>query len=349
MLSLIRSTIKFNLFALAFTITLLSCDKEKATPEIKLKVYNGPLKFTFVQGSIEKIFSAEKPWESKMLNYYNILKKDSKWYMWYNAFGKNEQDFSGSFCFANSTNGKNWERVFKSDSTNILISGKQASGVSETFVFRDETDEANPFKMICTKLVNGGQKTFIYSSSDGVDWKVSRELYNMLQDTQFSVVNFKGDYYIFSRYNEFSNGYQRAIGLSVINREMKDLQHPRLLLRADPNDPYKHIYNNAASKIDSAVLLFPTYYNSTTNGIQLKLIFTLNLKDYYLVNDKIYADLFPDQKAKWAIVSPGLVPTGDEKSTYWLYYYGSPQTHDDFRYLSKIDVNYYRIKLRIHL
>jgi hypothetical protein len=349
MLSLIRSKIKFNLFALVFIFTILSCTKEKATPEVKLKAYTGPLKFTFVQGSIEKIFSPEKPWELKMLNYYNILKKDSKWYMWYNSLGKGERAFNGSFCFANSTNGKNWERVFKNDSTNILISGKQSSGVNETFVFHDETDVANPFKMICTKLVNGGQKTFIYSSSDGIDWKISRELYDMLQDTQFSVVNSKGDYYIFSRYNEFSNGYQRAIGLSVINREMKDIQRPRLLLRADPNDPYKHIYNSAASKVDSAVLLFPTYYNGSTNGIQLKLILTMNLKDYYLISDNIYADLFPDQNAKWAIVSPGLVPTGEDKNTYWLYYYGSPHKHDDFMYLSTIDVSYYRIKLRIHL
>lgn len=348
MRSLLRPKIKFNLVLLISIFITISCTKEKATLEAKIKPYNGPLKFTFVPGSIEKIFSAEKPWESKMLNYFNVLKRDSKWYMWYNSFGKNERDFSGSFCFANSTNGKNWERVLKSDSTNILISGKQATGISETFVFQDETDVANPYKMICTKLDNGKQKTFIYASPDGIDWKNIRELYDMLQDTQFSVVNLNGDNYIFSRYNEFSNGYQRAIGLSVINREMKDLQHPRLLLRADPNDQYRHIYNNAASKVDSAVLLFPTFYNSNTNGIQLKLIFTTDLKEYYLVSDKIYADLFPEQKTKWAIVSPGLVPTGDEKNTYWLYYYGSPSSHDDFMYLQTIDINYYRIKLRIH-
>ena len=350
MQSLRRTRIKFSLFVIISIFTTLSCTKEKMAVEVKIQPYKGRLKFSFVKGSIERIFSAEKPWESKMLSYYNIVKKDSKWYMWYNSFGKDERDFSGSFCFANSTNGKNWKRVLKNDSTNILISGKQTKGISETFVFMDGTDVDNPYKMICTKLVNGKQRTFIYTSPDGIDWQTDRELYDMLQDTQFSVIDLKGVYYIFSRYNDFSNGYQRAVGLSVIDDKLKDLQHPSLLLKASANDPYKHIYNNAASKIsDSCMLLFPTFYDGVTNGIQLKLIFTNNLKDYYLVNDKIYADLFPQQDAKWVIVSPGLVPTGVEKDTYWLYYYGTRYKHDDFWSSSNLDVSYYRIKLRVHL
>lgn len=100
------------------------------------------------------------PWESKALNYYNILQKDSGYTMWYNAYAYNQLDFDGSFCFANSTDGKNWNRPFITNNTNILLKGDNSTGVTGTFVFTDISDKKYPYKMICVKLVNGNQKTF---------------------------------------------------------------------------------------------------------------------------------------------------------------------------------------------
>src|SRR4051794_21709939 len=95
---------------LVFSVLLLSCRKEGPSIETHLKAYTGSVKFEFLPESVEKIFVSQMPWESKALYYFNIIQKDSTWNMWYNASAKNQQSFNGSFCFANSTDGKNWNR-----------------------------------------------------------------------------------------------------------------------------------------------------------------------------------------------------------------------------------------------
>ena len=333
---------------LYFVILFSSCRKDTMSIETQLKTYAGSLKFEFLPGSTEKIFSAQMPWESRNLSYYNIIQKDTNWSMWYNSFGDNQKNFEGSFCFANSTDGKDWQRPLINNNTNILVPGDNDTGLTGTFVFVDELDKNYSYKMICSKLVNGEQKTFLYSSPDGKIWKHSTLLYNMMQDSQFGVVNVRGLYYIFSRYNDYSHGYQRAIGLSILDKNLNTIQQPSLLLEANDNSDFPHIYNSAASKInDSTVLLFPTYFNEEQNTIRLKMIYTNNMQDYYLVNDDITDILFPNKNANWAIVSPGIIPA-DEKNTYWVYYLGTDARHSGFNYLSKINVTYYRIKLVVY-
>jgi hypothetical protein len=316
--------------------------------ETHLKTYTGSLKFEFLPESVEKVFSAQMPWELRRLNYYNVIQKDSNWSMWYSSFGYNQLNFEGSFCFANSADGKSWQRPLINNNTNILVSGDNATGVTGTFVFIDSTDHKYPYKMICSRLVEGQQKTFLYSSPDGLAWKKYTQLYDMMQDSQFSVVNFNGAYYIFLRYNKFHDGYQRAIGLSILDKSLNVIQRPMLLLKADINSSYPHIYNSAASKInDSTILLFPTYFDEETNTVRVKIIYTNNLQDYYLINDDINSKLFGEGKVNWAIVSPGVIPT-EEKNTYWVYYYGTETKHAAFTSLPKINVTYYRIKLVVH-
>ena len=333
---------------LFFLVCLSSCKKDSIPLGVPLHPYTGSLKFEFLPGSIEKIFSAQMPWESKALNYYNVVKKDTTLSMWYNAFASNQTDFNGSFCFADSKNGDNWSRPVINNSTNILLSGDNSTGIAGTFVFIDEDDHQYPYKMLCTKLVNGEQKTFLYSSDDGIKWKVEKKLYDVKQDTQFGVVTFNGLYYIFSRYNDFSQGYQRAIGLSILDKNLNSVQPPMLLLKAAINSPFPHIYNNAASKInDTTILLLPTYFNEEQNTICIKMICTNNIRDYYLVNDDIADILFPNKNVNWGTVSPGVIPA-DEKDTYWVYYSGTDARHSGFAYLPKINVTYYRIKLVVH-
>lgn len=329
------------------TIVLQSCKKDIAI-ETPLKTYTGSLQFEFLPGSVEKVFSAQMPWESRALNYYNVIRKDANWSMWYISFGFNQYNFDGSFCFANSSDGKNWQRSFINNNTNILLLGDNATGVEETFVFFDEFDQAFPYKMICSKLVNGSHVSFLYSSPDGKRWKDHKLLTNMMQDSQPGVINFNGLYYIFSRYNDYSQGYQRAIGLSILDKNFTTIQSPLLLLKANVNSSFPHIYNNAASKInDSTVLLFPTFFNEITSEIRIKLIYTNNLHDYYLIDDNITNKLFPDGNVNFAIVSPGIIPTG-ENNTYWVYYWGTGTKHNSFPSSTKMDVTYYRIKFTIH-
>jgi hypothetical protein len=333
---------------LFFLLLLSSCKKDAMSIETRLQSYSSSLQFEFLPESIEKVFYPQTPWESRGINYYNVMQKDSNLSMWYTALGKDQHDFEGSFCVANSRDGKNWDRPQINNNTNVLISGNNASGITGTFVFFDDSDNIYPYKMICSKLVDGKEKTFLYSSPDGKAWKKFTLLYNQTQDSQFGIVKFEGRYYVFSRYNDYTQGYQRAVGLSILDKDLKILQPPLLLLRADANSSFPHIYNNAASKInDSTILLFPTFYNSTSSDIRIKLIYTNNLKDYYLVDDNITNKLFPGNNVNWAIVSPGVIPTG-EKNTYWVYYLGTQAKHGGFANLSQIGITYYRIKLVIH-
>ena len=348
--------IKNLLFYKSFTgllilifVAFLSCEKESSSPiQVQLKTYTGNLQFEFLPQSVEKIFYSQMSWEAKALNYFNIIKEDTDWHMFYNAFAYNQTDFNGSFCVANSADGENWNRPFISNNTNVSISGNNSTGISGACVFKDNRDVEYPYKMICSKLINGNQKTFLYGSHDGTSWALIKKLFDIMQDSQFSVININDIYYVFLRYNDFSGEYQRAIGLAKLDGNLNVIQQPLLLLEAAANSTYAHIYNSGASKInDSTVLLFPTYYDDKNESIQIKLLYTNNMKDYYLINNNINNSLFPNGAANWSIVSPGLIPA-DEKDTYWVYYYATGSRHNDFRSSSKIDVTYYRIKLVIH-
>ena len=324
-----------------------SCRKESLSPLSQLQTYTGNIKFEFLPQSVEEVMSSQTPWESKSLNYYNIIKEDTSWRMFYSSFAYNQLDFDGYFCLAKSSDGEAWNRNLVNNNTNILIDGKNGKGITGSFVFVDSLDVQYHYKMICTKLVNNEQKTFLYASGDGITWIIVKQLFDTKQDSQFSVVRMNGVYYVFSRYNDFSNGYQRAIGIAKLDDYMNVIQSPSLLLEAPEQTPYPHIYNSAASKInDSTILLFPTYYNDDNGSISIKLIYTNNTKDYYLINSNINNYLFSSANVNWAIVSPGVIPTG-EPDTYWVYYYTTSIKHNSILYSTTANIIYYRIKLKI--
>ncbi len=329
--------------------TCISCKKESSVvvASATLESYAGSLKIQLKHESIEKIFTAQFPWEAKGLNYFNVIQQDSVWSMWYNSFASNQGAYNGSFCLATSGDGKNWTRPSIKDNTNILINGGNYKSITESYVFKDRNDTLYPYKMICTKLINDEEKTFLYASRDGIKWQERNKLYNQKQDSQFGVIESNGLFYIFSRYNDYSNGYQRAIGLSTLDKNLNEVEAPKLLLEADPNSAFPHIYNNAASKInDSTFLLFPTFFNESNGNVRVKLIYTNNLLNYYTVNDNLNSDLFPNDNVNWIIVSPGVMPAG-EPNTYWLYYMTTPVKHGLFRSATNLYVSYYRIKLVI--
>lgn len=326
-----------------------SCRKDSSSPiQTELKLYAGNIQFDFLPQSIEKIMAAEMPWEAKSLNYYNVVKADTSLRMFYNAFAYNQLDFDGSFCLAQSAAGSAWNRTPVNNNTNILIGGQKQKGIMGSFVFTDSFDAVFHYKMICVRLINGDQKTFLYASPDGIKWDMVKQLFNTMQDSQFSVIRMYGKYYVFVRYNDYKRSFQRAMGLSILDDNFNVIQQPDLLLKAATNDGFPHIYNSAASQVnDSTVLLFPTYYNDDNGKIQIKLLYSNNMKDYYLVNNNIYNYLFPNGNVNWAIVSPGLI-AADEKDTYWLYYSGTAARHNDFPHIASFNIYYYRIKLVIH-
>ena len=330
-------------------LVFTSCRKDYLSIQTQLQTYTGNLKFEFVPGSSEEVFYSQTPWEAKALNYYNIIQEDTaNWQMFYNAYAYNQLDFEGSFCLAKSVNGQTWDRPLVNDNTNILLRGENKNGVTGNFVFIDSIDAQYHYKMLCTKLIDGLQKTFLYASHDGLSWILIKQLFDTMQDSQFSAIRMNGVYYVFSRYNDYSGGYQRAVGLSILDDNMNVIQPPLLLLEASRDDAFPHIYNSAASKInDSTVLLFPTYFNSDKNTIRVKMIYTNNLKDYYLIDDNISDDLFAGKNVNWAIVCPGLIPA-QEDNTYWLYYFETEANHSAFNYSAKVDITYYRIKLVVH-
>lgn len=314
----------------------------------------GDLPFTFhiVEGSREVVMVQNKPWEEQMMAYYKVLKVGRrKWQMWYSAWDNNRKsDYSNYLTYAHSKDGKNWIKSIPGKKNNILrgTGHPNIDGIVEQDVIIDESSPLK-YKMIytaCDLNDNGKEKTFLEESADGINWTNKRILWNRKHDSQFSVIERDGLYYIYLRYWEIHNGIRyRTIGLAITDKNWNTISEPKTILKADFGSIFPHLYNPAASKIsDDLDLLFPTYFNEKSDSIKVCLAYTYKGKSS-LTDIDITEDLFKGVDANWVIAMPGLVKEG--KDSYWLYYYGSNMLHSQYLNKSK-DFIYYRIKLKIN-
>lgn len=336
----------FTLFLLLFFLNGCLYDVGiEVTPAVKKAEI--PFTYEIIKDSRQIVLTQEYPWESQALLFFNVLEKDSLWHMWYMGVGKEVySDNFGAFCYAYSKDGALWNKKLLNqkeniETTNILMSSKNTP-IVEQFVFFDE--EINEYRMIGVSVNNGKTSTFIWKSVDGIHWSDKILLYNAYYDTQFSVIIRNNHYYIYQR---FMHGNQRAVGRSVIDRNLNVIEPPKLMLLSSDED-FPHIYNNAASKLQDVTILFPTLYNENTDSIKMVIGYEDNNK-LYLSEADITEDLYRNENIKWGIVSPGLIST-DEPNTYWIYYYGTTFSHNTARIATNNNIaKYYRIKIKILL
>lgn len=328
-----RKKIIFNInsiFLVIFLITINGCFYDIPN-NIEIDISNKTIPPLFeleiIHNTRQIILTQEQPWENQALHYFNVIKNDSLWQMWYMSSGKEVfNDYFGALNYAYSFDGEHWIKS--------LLNNQP---IVEQFV----NYEANKYRMIGVINIDGNYSTNIFESINGKDWINKKSLYNKSYDTQFSVITINNKYYIYQRV--WHNGL-RAVGRSIIDKNYNIIENPKIMLISNDND-FPHIYNNAASKVDNNILLFPTLYNSDNDKIKITVGFEFE-NQLYLTDTDITEDLYFGEDVKWGVVSPGLIPTGEHK-TYWLYYKGNSSSHNNVRIDPNNVAKYYRIKIRL--
>lgn len=330
-------------------VTLLACSAPREV--IKYDTATMPFDLEIIKGSREVVLTQTLPWEEQMMGYFKVLKTGAhEWQMWYSSWdNKRKDDYSDYLVYAHSTDGRHWTKKIPGKENNILrgTGHPHKDGIVEQDVFIEPNAEYK-YKMIYTaKDSTDGwrEKTYIEESKDGINWVHKRVLWNQKHDSQFSVIQRNGLYYIYLRHWEARNNIRyRTIGLAITDTNWKTLQEPHNILTADFDGAFPHLYNPAASKISNDLdILFPTFFNEKNNAVKFGV-------GYVYRNQPVLTDLdlteafLSGEPANWGIVAPGLIPAG--KNTYWLYYYATNMVHSDYDQSGR-KFKYYRIKVKI--
>jgi len=138
----------------------------------------------------ERTIAPEYEWEQGGIGpYSSVMKVGDAYYMWYHAmntiqWGKSTRD--GCICLARSTDGIHWDKPklnlieYRGQPWNNIVIGHGAAGVElgqdGCMVFLDPTaTEDQRFRMVAKfgVEVEAGQAIHIYSSPDGIHWKLT--------------------------------------------------------------------------------------------------------------------------------------------------------------------------------
>jgi hypothetical protein len=298
-----------------------------------------------------------KPWETKMLGYFSILKRGGNWQMWYESFGpESKDDFSSYLCYAVSKDGLKWRKpslklnFYDSLNTNILKSGLKENGIHGPFVTIDPNDKVMPYRLLYTAYGPGKiPKLFMAKSGDGLRWFNPKTVLHRQFDTQNVMIPVNGKYEYIVRM--WSGGQvmlgKREIGKFITDSSLKILEEPKLLLESDENDGYNNLYNSAFSPLNKNIfLLFPTAYDPQSNQMRIDVYAGAGSGRITKILSSFNDLLNIPEKYNTIYIVPGLIPS-KQKGSYWLYFAVGDSKHGstDGKNLS----NYYRIKLRIKL
>lgn len=340
---------RFSVLVLFVGSIMSACSSSK-----KSTVHAGadlPFTIEVLKESREVVLTQTFPWEEQMMGYFKVLKlAPDKWQMWYSSWdNKRRDDYSGYLVYAHSTDGKNWVKEIPGKENNILrgTGHPQKDGIVEQDVFI-EPGAQYPYKMIYTaKDSSDGfrEKTFIEESKDGIEWINKKVLWPRKHDSQFSVIQKDGLYYIYLRHWAMHNNKRyRTIGLGITDTAWNTIREPENILTADFNGPFPHLYNPGASKLSEDLdILFPTFFNEETNAVKFGVGYVY--KDKAVLTDiDLTKEILEGENSNWGIISPGLIPAG--KNTYWMYYYATNMDHSDYDKAGR-KFKYYRIKVKI--
>ncbi|WP_018628115.1 hypothetical protein [Niabella aurantiaca] len=320
-------------------------------PRVTVGQPKPPFKIRVIAQSREVVLRQTFPWEQQMMGYFKVLKPSrGHWQMWYSGWDVHRKDdYSGYLLYAESKDGRNWQKRLPGSAKNILrgTGHPQRDGIVEQDVFI-VPGTAHPYKMIYTARDpedDNKEKTYVEESADGIHWQHRKVLWNRKHDSQFSVIQKDNRFYIYLRYwTTVKNRRYRTIGRAVTDQDWNVIEEPVNIFTADPNSDFPHLYNPAASNITSDLdLLFPTFFNEATNKVRIGVLYTYRERPFFTSLD-LTGQLLEKEKNNWAIVCPGLIPAG--KHTYWLYYYATNMVHSDYDKSGR-NFSYYRIKIKI--
>jgi len=328
-----------------FSIILSSCKNDSDSDSNFISVIPEVEVF---DNTRELVMESTELWEEGGIGYFSVIKKDEKWYMWYQGWHQARYlaDNCTHLCFAYSDNGKDWIKEISGRSNNIIAQGSSGEGWIESNVFIDPNDSSYPFRIIYNQEYSNVKHACFAKSQNGIDWVDNKIIFTVRPDSQYSVsIQSNGNYMVFLRsWFWYSQSIQyRTVSYAIIDPSGKILQSPREILRADINSDYSNIYNSAATDLgDNMYILFPTFFDKSNNKVAFKIAY-MHENSAYIMNQDITNNLMQGDTFGFGTICPNLIKT-DIKNEYWMYYSRRTSMHDNpLNYTTY----YYRIKVRI--
>lgn len=240
----------------------------------------------------ERLVVSEHPWESATLNWFSVLRDETRYRMWYECY-----DIDGwptaddtSLCYAESVDGIRWTKPklglvsYRGNKDNNILfrqvgEGKYRSRVHGSGVFLDPSAAPDVrYKCVSQGLFQGiAERPYFVAgmtSPDGLHWTRSpRPICPVFADSQYS--GFwdarQRHYVIFGR---VSGQGGRAIGRSVSDRFDTFAPFTRVL-EADTHDPAdSDLYNPACMPypgVAGLYLMFPSLFRHRDDVLDIRL------------------------------------------------------------------------------
>ncbi len=310
-----------------------------------------------LERTTEPFLNPDRKWESFCLNFFNVIHRDNVWHMWYNSYDLQYQyDCDAYLCYARSTDGLHWEKPslglieYEGSKANNIVYDGRVNRANLTTVFLDEQAPASErFKGLAQKFEgrnaegSGIWRCYGAVSPDGFHWNLLPEShYPFNSDTQNVCLPEKGRYRQYLRLwrvrdetgtvcvsTETRGGFMRTIGLT----ESTTFTHfPRAeeILAPDSDDPPDmDFYNSACTRLkDDLYVMFISCYHKTADVIRVQAAVSTNGRDFQRIDRRPVLDLGNSFDSKVIYVIPGAVP-GKNPNTWWFYYLGLAQPHND--------------------
>ena len=301
--------------------------------------------FAISQRTTQPLLESEMPWESRYMNYFNVIRDATGWHMWYHAYDQSYTDNNDAYlCYAFSKDGVAYTRpelglveYAGSKNNNILIDGRATGGLHGGTVFLDpQAPQAERYKLVFTRgeQLDGSLAWVVRGavSADGLRWQMLPEpLLEKNSDTQ-TVCFRDGDVYrLYTRMwsGDFFTG-KRQVGYCE-SRTFSAFPDPEVIFAATPQDPADlHFYNSAATKLrDDLYVIFPSAFFTGDQTVRPYLAASRDGRRFERVGSQEFLALGAKDSfdSKSIYVVPGAVP-GDKPGTWWMYYIGLNIGHD---------------------
>lgn len=246
----------------------------------------------------EKVITFNKPWEGDGCNFFNIVKANGEYRMYYNARGlmeKTAENAKVAVCCLRSVDGKNWERINVGEievggsKENNIVKDSSEFPIDNFIVFYDENPacpEDERFKATAM-VINPKDSRFVdlyaYYSADGIHFYRHHSMFGSQQfggvykesvlvfdsmnvafwDTnkQKYVAYVRGFHGIKKTEREPGNDYDRNLGIRDVRyAESNDFIHWTEPKLLEFNTPDYPLYTNCVSMYEGMYIGFPTRY-----------------------------------------------------------------------------------------
>lgn len=282
-------------------------------------------------------------YDCRVINYFNIVQaKENLYYLYYAALGKysGDADIEQGLFFAYSNDAIHWKRELPDGRNNIIV----PSGIQEQSVFKLESDNENPYRLVANIKEANKHKLCMWESKNGYDFDFSNRtvlLDDRLHDTQNVIIPRNDSLYLYTRLWS-ATAKDRRNAIARFNRD-------GVLDSSIDTLAGNYVYNSAASYVNEQYdLLLPTFINNKDGDSPSdEAYFKAFLKDVRADCVEIDTNLNQWLKdyEKWMIAAPGILNIDGEK---YIAYYTWNRSHDG-KWPEPGICKYYLIKMELYI